>query len=94
MIFEDLGFFFKVVKTRIPKKEVGTHEKNLKLKVSVLEKKIGSENDTEIGPWFQFPIPKPGFGHTLPSYYLNVCGLRIQKKYTSGEFIFCSDTVW
>ena len=21
--------------------------------------------DTEIGPWFHFPIPKPGFGRTL-----------------------------
>ena len=34
-----------------------------KNKVSVSEKKIGS--DTEIGPWFRFPIPKPGFGRTL-----------------------------
>ena len=32
-------------------------------KVSVSEKKIGS--DTEIGPWFPFPIPKPVFGRTL-----------------------------
>ena len=24
--------------------------------------------DTQIGPWFRFPIPKPGFGHTLLAY--------------------------
>ena len=27
------------------------------------EKKFGC--DTEIGPWFWFQIPKPGFGRTL-----------------------------
>ena len=27
------------------------------------KKKLGS--DTEIGPWFWFPIPKHGFGRTL-----------------------------
>ena len=26
---------------------------------------LGSDTDTEIGPWFWFPIPKPGFGRTL-----------------------------
>jgi hypothetical protein len=26
---------------------------------------FGSDTDTEIGPWFRFPIPKPGFGCTL-----------------------------
>ena len=31
-------------------------------------KTIGSDTDTEIGPWFPFPIPKPGFGHTLTDY--------------------------
>ena len=39
----------------------------MKLRVSVSEKKIGSDTDTEIGPWFWFPIPKPGFGRTLNS---------------------------
>lgn len=29
----------------------------------VSEKKIGS--DTETGPWFQLPVPKPGFGGRL-----------------------------
>ena len=28
-------------------------------------KKIRSNTDTEIGPWFWFPIPKPNFGLTL-----------------------------
>ena len=28
-------------------------------------KKISSDTKTEIGPWFRFPIPKPGFGFTL-----------------------------
>ena len=28
-------------------------------------KKIGSDTDTESGPSFWFPIPKPGFGRTL-----------------------------
>ena len=38
-----------------------------KREVSVSEKKKnGSDTDTEIGPWFRFPIPKPGFGCTLP----------------------------
>ena len=36
--------------------------------VSVSEKKsFGSDTDTEIGPWFRFPIPKPSFAHTLIS---------------------------
>ena len=30
-----------------------------KKKVSVSEKKIGSNTDTEIGHWFRFPIPQP-----------------------------------
>ena len=29
------------------------------------KKKFGYGTDTEIGPWFPFPIPKPGFGRTL-----------------------------
>ena len=37
----------------------------LKRKEPVLEKKISSNTDTKIGPWFRFPIPKPSFGHTL-----------------------------
>ena len=29
------------------------------------KKNFGSETDTEIGPWFWFPIPKPNFGLPL-----------------------------
>ena len=28
------------------------------------KKNFGSNTDTEIGPWFQFLIPKPGIGLT------------------------------
>ena len=44
-----------------------------KKKVSVSEKKIGSDTDTKIGPWFRFPIPEPGFGRTLISVQFSVC---------------------
>ena len=33
-------------------------------------KKVNSDTDTEIGPWFRFPIPNPGFGLTLILYGL------------------------
>jgi hypothetical protein len=26
---------------------------------------FGSHTNTQIGPWFRFPIPRPGFGRTL-----------------------------
>ena len=42
------------------------------------EKKIRS--DTEIGPWFRFPILKPGFGRTL---FENV---KIFKGLVSTQF--------
>ena len=29
------------------------------------KKSFCSDTDSEIGPWFWFPIPKPGFGSTL-----------------------------
>ena len=29
------------------------------------KKEFGFDIDTKIGPWFWFPIPKPGFGHRL-----------------------------
>ena len=52
-------------------------EKKKEKKVSVLEKKVsvwekksfGSDNDTEIRPWFWFPIPKPDMGCTLIRYH-------------------------
>ena len=40
------------------------NEKRLKKKVSVSEKKIWG-TDTEIWPWFRFPIPTPNFSRTL-----------------------------
>ena len=50
-------FILKLTKTFIPK-EVGKDEKNLK-------KKIVAEINTQIGPCFQFPIPKLNFSLTL-----------------------------
>ena len=35
------------------------------LKFQFPKKSFGSNTDTEIGPWFRFPILKPGFGCTL-----------------------------
>ena len=29
------------------------------------KKEFGFDIDTKIGPWFWFPIPKPGFGPTI-----------------------------
>ena len=45
-------------------------------KVSVSEKKIFG-SDTEIRPRFWFPIPKPGFGHTL--YWIHGRGIGMSK---------------
>ena len=30
------------------------------------KKSYGTETDTETQSWFRLPIPKPGFGRTLP----------------------------
>ena len=42
---------------------MGKNEKNLKKNVSVSEKKIGSNTDTEIGPWFRL--------HTMHTTYVS-----------------------
>ena len=45
------------------------------------KKNFGFDTDYEIGLWFRFPIPKPGFGQTL------AVGLLIGwplKKYEDG----------
>jgi hypothetical protein len=42
---------------------------------------FGSNTDYEIGLWFQFPIPKPGFGCTLAVGLLIGWAL---KKYEDG----------
>ena len=43
------------------------------------EKRFGS--DTEIGPWFRFPIPKPGFGCKLTLVYKTVSAPDIAFKH-------------
>ena len=48
---------------------MGKQNKNLnffekKEGFSLGEKSFSSDTDTESGPWFRFPIPKPGFGRT------------------------------
>ena len=48
--------------------------------MKIFEKKsfcFGSHTNTKIGPWFRFPIPKPGFGRTLPlkNYLDKLAGL-------------------
>ena len=62
-LFLKVWVYFQAFKNSYPQERSGKHEKNLKLKVLVSEKKISS--DTEIGLWFRFPIPKPSFGRTL-----------------------------
>ena len=47
--------YFQAFKNSYPQERSVKHEKNLKLKVSVSDKKkIGSDIDTEIGLWFRF----------------------------------------
>ena len=43
------------------------------------KKDLGSDTNTEIGPWFRFPIPKPGFGRTLASLHLDIFWQRFAK---------------
>ena len=56
--------YFQDFKTSYPKERSGKREKNLKLKVSVSEKKIRLPI---LKLDFGFPIPKPGFGGKLHS---------------------------
>ena len=56
------------------------YEKKMKKKsFSFRKKKFDSDTDTKIGPWFRFPIPKPGFGRKLK---------RAQKKVDLKSTIF------
>ena len=55
---------------------MGENEKNLKFEkknekksFSFGKKNFGSNTDTDIGPWFRSPIPKPGFSRTLLDFY-------------------------
>ena len=58
---------------------------NLKKKRLFLKKKFGLDTNTEIGPWFWFLKPKPGFGRTLPcrqegfSVLLNIFSVDLTK---------------
>ena len=45
-------------------KNLHLHKKKEK-KIGIGIKSFGSYTDTQIGPWFRFLIPKPGFGRTL-----------------------------
>ena len=56
--FWRFGFFFQAFKNFYVCEK---HEKIL----NFFEKKVGSDTNTEIGPWFWYSIPKPGFGLTL-----------------------------
>ena len=44
------------------------------------KKKIGFYTDNEIGPWFWFPISKPGFGRTLAGSFISNLYLRRAKN--------------
>ena len=72
MFFERSGFTLKLIKTCISprggkkREKFEAWKKKLKKKSFGFGKKdFGSNTYTEIGPWFWFPIPKPGFGCTL-----------------------------
>ena len=54
-------------------------QKMKKKRVSVSGIRFGS--DTEIGPWFRFPIPKPGFGCKLTLVYKTVSAPVIAFKH-------------
>ena len=64
-LFLKIWVYFQAFKNSYPQERSRKYEKDLKLKVLVSEKKIASDTNTEIGLWFRFPTPKPGFGHTL-----------------------------
>ena len=53
------GLIFKLIKTYILPKSGKTWFRFFG------KKSFRSDTDTEIGPWFPFPIRKPGFGRTL-----------------------------
>ena len=73
-IFKILKLFLKICvqfqafKNLYPPRSRKTYEnlKNFEKKSFGFRKKnFGSNTDTEIGLWFQLPIPKPNFGRTL-----------------------------
>ena len=67
-----LDFFQAYENLHISLQEVGDQDKNLILKKKFEKKGFGLGKksfgtNTKIGLWFQLPIPKLGFGHTLVS---------------------------
>ena len=46
---------------------------------------FGSNTNTEIGPWFRFPIPKPGFGRTLNDRSVKKMLLFLNAQKTSNH---------
>ena len=53
------------MKSYIPQRSGKKWEKFEKKSFGFRKKKFGSDTNTEIGPGFQFPIPKPNLGITL-----------------------------
>jgi hypothetical protein len=41
-------------------------EETMEESLDLGKKSYGTETDTETQSWFRLPIPKPGFGRTLP----------------------------
>ena len=56
-------------------------QKNLKKSFGFEIKIFGSNTDTEIGPWFWFPIPKPSFGHTLTAARSYIASVSWKNTY-------------
>ena len=55
-------------------------EKNWKKKFRFPKKKFVSETYSEIGHWFRFLIPKPGFSRTLGNMQQNYLKRRPRSK--------------
>ena len=87
-LFLKIWFIFKLTKTYIPQ-EVGHMTKNLKKdwkNVSVSEKKFPFDTDTKTGPWFRFPIPKPGFCCTLAAGATYLAGKLLNYSLCVGVY--------
>ena len=68
-LFVKIWVHFQAFKNLYPAKKWENMQKNLNFekKFGFGKKKFGSDTDTEIQPWFRFPIPIPNFGRTLVS---------------------------
>ena len=56
--------------------------------VKTQEKKSFCTN-TETGPWF--PIPKPGFGHTLLYFRYTYGGIDLRARQSASEELYNAD---